>query len=192
MKINIDIYDAIKYSIDSLYEKEKINEDTIIIIPILKYFIKDILKIRDNYKNKLILVLYQSELINIQYDEKIECISIPDLMDEDEIFLMAKELKEEYSNAYLYNLETEKEYENYYSKILAKKIVVEYDNIYIPYYYGGLYKGLAKYFKLVYDSNIILINYRNKDLDENLDYDSIISFNDVIDDNNSLVISCKH
>ena len=37
---------------------------------------------------------------------------------------------------------------------------------------------------------IILINYRNKKIDNNLDYDSIINCNNEIDDKNSLVISC--
>ena len=115
MKINIDIYLGIKYSLDSLYKKEIIKEDTIIIIPILKYFISDILKIRDNYKNKLILVLYQSDINKIPNDNNIELITIPDMMNEEEIFLMANDIKEEYDNSYLFNLEDNKEYEIYYS-----------------------------------------------------------------------------
>ena len=190
MKINIDIYLGIKYSLDSLYKKEIIKEDTIIIIPILKYFISDILKIRDNYKNKLILVLYQSDIDKIPNDNNIELITIPDMMNEEGIFLMANDIKEEYDNSYLFNLEDNKEYENYYSKVLAKTIDTDFNDIYIPYYYGGLFKGLSKYFKLDCDSNIILINYRNKKIDNNLDYDSIINYNDEIDDKNSLVISC--
>lgn len=191
MKINIDISKAIKYSFDSLYKKEIINSNTIIVIPLLKYLIPDILKIRDSYNNKLILVLYQSDIDKIPNDNNIEVITIPDMMDEDEILLMANDIKEEYDNSYLFNLEDNKEYENYYSKVLSKELNIDENDIYIPYIYGGLFKGLSKYIKLLYENKIIAINYRNKELDNDLDYDLVIRPNDKIDDSNSIVISCN-
>ena len=191
MKINIDIYKAIKYSFDSLYKKEIINSNTIIVIPLLRYLIPDILKIRDRYNNKLVLVLYQSEIDKIPNDNNIEVITIPDMMHENEIFLMANDIKEEYDNSYLFNLEDNKEYENYYSKILAKELNIDDNDIYIPYIYGGLFKGLSKYIKLLFDNKIIAINYRNKELNNDLDYDLVIRPNDKIDELKNIVISCN-
>ena len=191
MKINIEIYKAIQYSFDSLYKKEIINSNTIIVIPLLRYLIPDILKIRDSYNNKLVLVLYQSEIDKIPNDNNIEVITIPDMMDEDEIFLMANDIKEEYDNSYLFNLEDNKEYENYYSKILAKELNIDDNDIYIPYIYGGLFKGLSKYIKLLFDNKIIAINYRNKELNNDLDYDLVIRPNDKIDELKNIVISCN-
>ncbi len=191
MKINIDIYKAIKYSFDSLYKKEIINSNTIIVIPLLRYLIPDILKIRDSYNNKLVLVLYQSEIDKIPNDNNIEVITIPDMMHENEIFLMANDIKEEYDNSYLFNLEDNKEYENYYSKILAKELNIDDNDIYIPYIYGGLFKGLSKYIKLLFDNKIIAINYRNKELNNDLDYDLVIRPNDKIDELKNIVISCN-
>lgn len=191
MKINIEIYKAIKYSFDSLYKKEIINSNTIIVIPLLRYLIPDILKIRDRYNNKLVLVLYQSEIDKIPNDNNIEVITIPDMMNEDEIFLMANDIKEEYDNSYLFNLEDNKEYENYYSKILAKELNIDDNDIYIPYIYGGLFKGLSKYIKLLFDNKIIAINYRNKELNNDLDYDLVIRPNDKIDELKNIVISCN-
>ena len=191
MKINIDIYKAIKYSFDSLYKKEIINSNTIIVIPLLRYLIPDILKIRDRYNNKLVLVLYQSEIDKIPNDNNIEVITIPDMMHENEIFLMANDIKEEYDNSYLFNLEDNKEYENYYSKILAKELNIDDNDIYIPYIYGGLFKGLSKYIKLLFDNKIIAINYRNKELNNDLDYDLVIRPNDKIDELKNIFISCN-
>ena len=190
MIFNIDKYEGIKYLIDSLYDNKEINEDTIIIIPILKYFISDILKIRDNYKNKLIFVLYQNELNDI-LDTSIECITIPNNFKEEEIFNMALDIKEEYDNAYLLDLSNNKAYINYYSKIVAKELSKKYidiDKLYIPYIYGGLYKGISNYFKLVLDAKIYLINYRDELLDKNIDYDYIVSKDEIVDDEKSLVI----
>ena len=190
MIFNIDKYEGIKYLIDSLYDNKEINEDTIIIIPVLKYLKNEILKIRDNYKNKLIFVLYQNELNDI-LDTSIECITIPNNFKEEEIFNMALDIKEEYDNAYLLDLSNNKPYINYYSKIVAKELSKKYidiDKLFIPYIYGGLYKGISNYFKLVLDAKIYLINYRDELLDKNIDYDYIVSKDEIVDDEKSLVI----
>ena len=65
---------------------------------------------------------------------------------------------------------------------------MDIDKLYIPYIYGGLYKGISNYFKLVLDAKIYLINYRDELLDKNIDYDYIVSKDEINDDKTSLVI----
>ena len=113
MKININVFDGIKYTIDLLLKKNLINDETTIIIPIIDLF-EDILKIKDCYKNKLIFVLYQRDAINVPFDTNIELITIPEQFKIEEIYNMASDIKEEYDNAYLLDLSNDKEYINYY------------------------------------------------------------------------------
>ena len=181
----INIIDGINFAINNLYNKKIINEETILIIPVLDYGLEDIIKINEKYQNKIILVLYE-KYINIKDYPNIEMITIPNNMPASEIKYMADDIKEEYENSYLFDLSNEKEFEMYFSKIISKDIVSKYNNIdkiYIPFIYKSLYQGLYKYFKLVYDDiKIILINNNSNDISD-IEYDELL--NDLIDDESS-------
>ena len=52
----INIIDGINFAINNLYNKKIINEETILIIPVLDYGLEDIIKTHEKYQNKIILV----------------------------------------------------------------------------------------------------------------------------------------
>jgi len=186
MKINLDINLGINNSINKLYEKGIIKEDTIIIIPVIDN-LDSILKIRDNYKNKLILVLYESLSSKINDYNNIELITIPNMMNKEDIKYMASDIKEEFSDAYIFDLYDNKYLESYYTDI-AKDIYKNnqgYNKIYIPYN-GSSCLGLIKYFKIATDLDVILISDNEI---KNIEYDLKISKKEEIDDENSIVIS---
>jgi hypothetical protein len=186
MKINLDINLGINNSIKKLYEKEIIKEDTIIIIPVIDN-LDSILKIRDNYKNKLILVLYENLSSKIKDYNNIELITIPNMMNKEEIKYMASDIKEEFSDAYIFDLYDNKYLESYFTNI-AKEIYKNnqgYNKIYIPYN-GSISIGLINYFKIATDLDVILISDNEI---KNIEYDLKISKKEEIDDENSIVIS---
>ena len=182
----INIVDGILYAINNLYNKNKISDNTILIIPILDNGLEEILKIRNEIKNKIILILYEKYINKITDYSNIEIITIPNNMPNSEINFMASDIKEEYLDSYIFDLSNEKELETYFSKIISKDIVSKYNNIdkiYIPFIYKSLYQGLYKYFKLVYDDiKIILINNNSYDISD-IEYDELL--NDLIDDESS-------
>ena len=172
----INIIDGINFAINNLYNKKIINEETILIIPVLDYGLEDIIKINEKYQNKIILVLYE-KYINIKDYPNIEMITIPNNMPASEIKYMAEDIKEEYENSYLFDISNEKEFEMYFSKIISKDIVSKFDNIekiYIPFTYKGIYEGIYKYFKIFNDDvKIALINIYSYDL-KDIEYDELL------------------
>ena len=177
MKYEIDFSSAIEYTINNLFKENKINENSILIIPILDYKVDEFIDALNKINNKIILIAYDNiEISNLS--NNYELITISRFLEKEELSYMANEIKEEYDNSYLLDLSDNIIYESYYSKILGKKILLEKEDIkkiYIPYIYGGMYKGLSKFIKLFSDAKIGLINVYNANNFDGLDYDEIVA-----------------
>lgn len=190
MIVKFDFYNSIKNVINSLYIDNKIDHETILIIPVFKKGIEDILRVNANFINKFILISKDKIDIN-ELNDKIEIIYIPNNFKNEELLLMAKDIKEEYDNSYILDLSSNFIYEQEVAKNFSKELVVKYNNIekiFVPYVYGGLYMATYKIFKLMTDSKVVLINYLDENIKEEIDYDMIVDSDFLIKDNDNVII----
>ncbi len=190
MFIKFNFYDSIKYVIDSLYIENKIDHESVIIIPAFNKGIEDILKLKSLYINKFVLI--SKDKIDLKNnDDKIDVIYIPSNFKNEELLLMANDVKEEYPNSFILDLSSNQIYERYIAKGLCKDIYSSYksiEKIYVPYVYGGLYNAIYKFFNLMTDIKVVLINYQKEELKTEIDYDEIIDSSVNINDTNNIII----
>lgn len=190
MIIKFDFYNSIKHLINSLYIDNKIDHETILIIPVYKKGIEDILRVSADFINKCILIS-KEEIDSKDISDRIEIIYIPNNFKNEELLLMAKDVKEEYPNSFILDLSTSFLYEQIVAKDFCKSIVTDYhdiDRIFVPYVYGGLYNAVYKVFKLMTEIKVVLINYQNEEINSNIEYDMVVDSNFEINDNDHTII----
>lgn len=190
MKIKFDFYNSIRHVINSLYIDNKIDHETVLIIPVFKKGIEDILRVTADFINKFILVS-KDEIDIKDINDKVEIIYIPKNFKNEELVLMANDVKEEYPNSFVLDLSTNFTYEQIVAKEFCKSLVTDYhnvDKVFVPYVYGGLYMAVYKVFKLMTEVKVVLINYQNEEIKTNIDYDMVVDSNFEINDNDHTII----
>lgn len=144
-------------------EQNLFNDKKDIIIPYMDNidYLLDII----NTDKTFYLIIPNLLNININYSN-VSIIRLPS-NDLEDLELMAQDLKEEIKDSIIFNPYKSKELESYVFKTYSKEIGEEFNELSIPLNFG-FEMGLAKYFKLKYDTKIIVRYNKTIEFDKDL------------------------
>lgn len=144
-------------------EQNLFNDKKDIIIPYMDNidYLLDII----NTDKTFYLIIPNLLNININYSN-VSIIRLPS-NDLEDLELMAQDLKEEIKDSIIFNPYKSKELESYVFKTYSKEIEKNFIELSIPLNFG-FEMGLAKYFKLKYDTKIIVRYNKTIEFDKDL------------------------